>query len=1175
MKTSKSAKNVPVETPNLGPQVDDYDQMDPRTHAYSRCGMYIGSNEALPRDTCVFDKKLNQIIFKNIDFAPGCERLFLEIISNSADNCVKSRKAGVECGQIETTMDNKRITVKNYGLPIPLGINPKTKKYVPEMIFGSMLSGSNLRDDVDRHGIGRNGIGAKAANIFSTKFEVNIENHIMKKQYHQIWENNMLVCHKPTIEPFTGPISSVCISYECEFSYFGYEEYPKEAFDLFRRHVADISFTSKVPVTFNEEQYNFSNYKDYIKLYFDSSSIDKAICHQQYNDKNELEVELFVFDTPDESHHITFANGMNTYEGGVHNDAVFKAIGSPLVKMINDKMNRKNNKLTDKEKKTHTITINDIKPHISILMSCYVINPDFSGQTKSFLTKPTPKILLTNDTLKPIYDWDLINRLYATLDAKQFSNLVKTDGKMCKFINPEKGFDCTNAGKYKRAECTLMLAEGNSALGYLKHYIANIPEGTSYYGYFPLKGKCLNTMRADEKRIAKNKEIIEIKRFLGLKEDVDYTDPDNFKKLRYGKVLIIADADIDAKHIIGLVINIFYSRFPSLLKIPGFLCYKRTPIVRVTRGKMMKKFYTEREYESWLNKTTNAEQYKSKYYKGLGTSTPEDVKDDLKDERIVTLVHDEDIDSAMNMAFNKDYKDQRKKWIMNWVERPDVDSMVNQPISLFINHEFILFSIANLKRALPKLFDGFKESYRKVICGAHKKFNIGALNKTYTEINLCSMDGYIKTELNYKHGADILTDVIVKMAQNFVGSNNINLFEPIGQFGTKIENGSDASAPRYLNTHPSKIFPYIFHIDDQPLLKYMIDENMVIEPEYYHQVIPLILVNGSKGISTGWSTFIPAHNPLEIINWLRARLNKATNLPILTPYYRGFEGSIAIIDRRTHGKRIKYKPVVDKELLEDIDDETILDNDDNVDEQSDDEELSEKNFKERPLLSYIVTGNYYIKNNGDIVITELPIGSCPAIYYKKKLVPLLESKKLKDVINDCDVDKIKFTLKGFAYNPSYKNLFLRKRYSLTNMILLDNNNKPVRYETANDIIETFYSNRIITYDERKKYKLNYIKNHIDKLTIQIRFIEAIKNKIININDTIENIYAKLDELKINRDIYDNARIKSLNKNETGALQNQINNYQKEYDELIKLTPADIWLNDLDQLETAYKKIYKQ
>ena len=232
-----------------------------------------------------------------------------------------------------------------------------------------------------------------------------------------------------------------------------------------------------------------------------------------------------------------------------------------------------------------------------------------------------------------------------------------------------------------------------------------------------------------------------------------------------------------------------------MLKVPGFLIYKRTPIIRLTKGKKVHKFYTQRQFDVWHAKQKQIDPnavWKVKYFKGLGTSLLEDVLDDIKDENIVTTVYDEVAPQALQLAFDKNLRLNRKSWILEWIERDDVDSMSVQPISLYINHELILFSISDLKRSIPKLSDGCKESHRKILAGSHKKFKIGTLTPDYKECRVADLDSFCSSETVYHHGTDILGKVITKMAQTFIGSNNINLFEPRGQFGDRYENGEDA-----------------------------------------------------------------------------------------------------------------------------------------------------------------------------------------------------------------------------------------------------------------------------------------------------------------------------------------------------------------------------------------------
>jgi len=1160
--------------------VDDYSDMDPREHVYNKAGMYIGSDTSLQRDDWLLDLDTMKMKFREIDFVPACERIYIEIISNAADHCVKSLNEGCPIGPIDVYMDKKRISIKNIGLPIPIEKKPGKNMYIPEYIFGNLRTSTNYDDDTRAALVGTNGIGSKVANIFSTRFEVIVENAIMKKRYVQVWEDNMKTCNKPEITKFDGAESSVTITYDLEFKRFGLKEYTNEAFELFARHAADVSFTGKLKVNFNDKEFNYGDIKEYARLYY-GDAVDRSIVHYQYpNKKSKVpDLELIVLDTPDEGTHVSFVNCVLTKNGGVHLNAAYKAVCEPIINMINENMMKKLNKngYDMKEKKAHTVNLGDVKPHISILLSCKVVNPNFDSQSKTFLNKPAPKIEIKNDTLQPVFDWKLIKRLQMTLDAKQVSTLSKTDGKMGWHVEIEiDGFrDATFAGeKGKSADCTLCFTEGKSGAGYVNKYITILENGTSTYGVLPLRGKCLNTTNAKKRQIEKNKEIIAIKTALGLKENTDYTDPDNFSQLRYGRIMICTDSDVDGKHITGLIINILYGRFPSLLKIPGFLVYKRTPIIRMTKGKKIVKFYTQREFDVWYKKQVTAGTEKGwtpKYFKGLGTSTMDDVKDDKKDEKIVTFVWDDNAEEAINLAFKSDKRNERKKWIMEWTERHDVDTMINMPISLFIHYEMIKFSQLDNTRSIPKLIDGFKESHRKIMAGCHHAFHIGNVDKKYEEYNVCDLDSYCKKKMVYHHGNDILSHVIIGMARDYVGANNINLFEPLGSFGSRLENGKDASAPRYLHTHPAPLLPYIYIQEDQDLLIPMIDEGKPIEPKYFLPILPNILINGTKGIGTGFMSFVPCHNPVDIINWLKGRLTGDVTLPTLSPWYRGFKGNITIIDRRK--KKDKLLDDINKDV--DLDNEVVDEGfDDEIEKEEESEEVYSENTSNQPLLSFVTTGIYTIVKN-TITITELPIGISPDKYRKKVLDKFLADKRIKRYEDYCDVNVIKFVIKGFRDNPSYQALGIRKRYSLSNMVLLNKNDKPIKYNTSNDIIEAFYNDRLPYYELRKKNTLNKYKNEIEKIQHLVKFTNAIISKELIVQNVPKSmIYEKMTELNIPHVIYDKANLSIINREEVTGLNAKIDNLNKEYNKLSKIAPSDLWLTDLKLFENKYKQIYR-
>ena len=1193
---------------------DIYKQYDQRTHVYMKPDMYIGSDERVVREEWLYDLEAQKMVNSTIDFTPGCERLYLEILTNASDNVGASRREGIDPGRIEILMDNSTISITNYGKRMPVEIHVEKGIYVPQMLFGYVLTSSNY--EVERHGAGTNGIGAKATNIFSNMFMVIVQDSVVHRKYTQVWNTNMTVRGEPIIEEYKGNVSSVQIVYAMDFARFKYPVpngtdggYPPEAFALFARHAADISFTAKVVVTFNGQEFNFSNIRNYAKLYF-GDAVDSAIVHYQWppgtevvkkkkgyqvarNPKFTSEIELIAIDTPDEGRHVSFVNCMMTRDGGVHVNAAIKAVGDSAVKMINENVlkrltkQNKGKELDAKEKRSHTITINDVKPHISILLAARVRDPKFTSQTKTVLASPVPKIEVSEDELKSLNHWQLIDRLHAALEAKQFASLAKTDGKLRRYVRLVKGVDANEAGKADRHKCVLYVTEGDSGSGYANVLLGLVPGGRDYVGVLPMKGKSLNVMNADKFQIEKNREIKELQQMLGLEYCVDnrlretyYLDPKNFSRLRYGALMIMADSDVDGKHIIGLILNLFYCRFPSLLA-RGFVMYYRTPIISVVSNRTKLKFYNQREYDEWKVTMPNVKSLEHKYYKGLGSSTPAEVAEDYVTPRVVSCYYDEDAPAAMKLAFHKDLADQRKDWVGNWRPMQGADEVAVQPISWFVNHELIIFSIADTKRSIPKLTDGLKESQRKVIHAAHLKWTIGAKSK-YKRYKVAQFSGFIADKTNYHHGETILYDVIIGMAQDFTGSNNIPWFFRDGIFGTRVKGGKDHASARYLHTLPDRLFSYILRKEDQPTMKYLTDEGTDIEPETYFPTVPMILINGGQGIGTGYSTFIPCHNPLDVINWLRMKLNGAADkdLAYILPWYRGFQGTIKVIDRRR-----KKKNSVAVTLISNVDINGLVppnvEKTEAADEvEPEDEALpgeeydgSEMHDGYRPLLSMVTMGKFHLDLKGTIFVTELPIGRW-AYDYHKWLEDLVEKRKITGFRDNSNENLVYFEIYGFTEPANHRTLKLRRTFGMSNMVLLDEDDRPVRYDTAFDILEAFYSRRLPIYQKRKEHIISSLTSEILTLNHKIRYIQGVISKEIRLIDRNEStIYEAMDRLGIPHEIYNKGKQRNLSKEGIATLMGQIASKEAERATMEQTSPERIWLRDLEKLEDAYRAHY--
>jgi DNA topoisomerase-2 len=191
-------------------------------------------------------------------------------------------------------------------------------------------------------------------------------------------------------------------------------------------------------------------------------------------------------------------------------------------------------------------------------------------------------------------------------------------------------------------------------------------------------------------------------------------------------------------------------------------------------------------------------------------------------------------------------------------------------------------------RSIPSMVDGLKPGQRKVLYGAIKR-------RGNSEMKVAQFANYVASATQYHHGEQSIAATVIGMAQDFVGSNNINLLNPSGQFGTRHDGGKSAAAPRYLFTNLHKIARALYHPDDDAILNYLREEDKPIEPEWYVPILPTLLINGADGIGTGWSTSIPNYNPKDIADNI-LRLMDGEDIAPMKPWFRGFKGTIESVD---------------------------------------------------------------------------------------------------------------------------------------------------------------------------------------------------------------------------------------------------------------------------------------
>ena len=953
-----------------------------REHILSLPDTYIGSIENTPEEAFVRDGE--SFVLKTLkNFNPGFYKLIDELLVNAHDHVIRlrQRKSDTPVKKIDVNVTNKKVfTIRNDGESIDIEKHPEYGVYIPQMIFGELLTSTNYDKDEKKLVGGKNGYGVKLVNIFAKQLKITIVDNKRGLKYVQLFENNMSKVHPPKIT--SAKVKSfVEVEWTPDFTRFGWKDevIPDDVLALVERRVYDLAMTvgKDVRVTWGETLIKFRNLTEYASAYLPKATAIVAGTPQEgFN--------LAIADSPlDRMFSVAFVNGIWT-KSGKHIDEITSQIVSHILMYL-------------ETKKKIKVKPSLVKESLAIFIDCSVENPSFDSQTKERLTtKVTCK--LPDDFLKKIVNnLNIIEKVMAQQTIKDTKENSKTDGKKySKLVGIPKLDDAGHAGTSKSHECTLILTEGDSAKAMALSGLTQ--EQRKFYGVFPLKGKVLNVKDTSVRKVEQTEEIANIKKILGLESGKEYTD---VKSLRYGRILIMTDQDYDGAHIRGLLINLFHELWHTLLKVPGFLAYMATPIVKATKGKTVIPFYTQYEYEEW-KKTPASNGFKIKYYKGLGTSTRDEAKEYFQKLNIMPYNFTDKSDSKIDLAFNKAKADERKEWLKSYDKSSIIEPKESIPYEEFVDKDLIHFSNYNLERSIPNIMDGLKTSQRKILYSAFKR-------NLKSEIRVAQFAGYVSEHSGYHHGEASLNETIIGMAQDFVGSNNIPWFVSQGQFGTRLQGGKDSASPRYIHTYLHKYISNLISEDDFPILNYRDDDGIQVEPEWYAPVLPMLLVNGSRGIGTGYSTFVPSYNTKDLNSMLVEYLESDTGLDKqLVPYVNGFKGKITM---DADGK------------------------------------------------GCCIEGVWKQEKDG-ITITELPVGTWTADV-REKLDDMVKDgivKDYTDMSTDTDVCiKIKVLDK-----------ILKDKWKMTNMHAFNSKGVIHKYATPNEILKEYVTVRLNLYDKRRE-----------------------------------------------------------------------------------------------------------
>jgi len=977
-----------------------YRKQTHREHILSLPDTYIGSIETANEEVILQDFKQH-----TIPVNPGFYKLIDELLVNAHDHVIRMRQRKTELVKhIEIECKPDYFSIENDGKSIDVAKHPDHDMYIPQLIFGELLTSTNYDKEEKKLVGGKNGYGVKLVNIFGKQLDIDIVDNERALSYKQTFSDNMTKVSTPVIKASKSK-PHVKLTWRPDFARFGYTEIPEPMLNLIQRRVWDLAMTvgKEVKVTWNGELVKCRTLQDYAKAY----ECDPVI-FEAPNDR----WQIAVTQTPtDKFFHMSFVNGIWTSKGGTHVDAVASQVVGHIVEYLE----------TKKKVKVKPALVRD---HLGLFIVSLIENPSFTSQTKETLTTKASAFgsshKMSDDTLKKIISkLGIVEKILEAQSIKDAKDNSKTDGKkQSRITGIPKLDDAVYAGTAQSSKCTLILTEGDSAKAMALSGLSQ--EQRKFFGVYPLKGKILNVKDTSDSKVEQTKEIAELKKIIGLVSGKKYADTSS---LRYGSIMIMTDQDYDGSHIRGLLINLFHELWHELIKIPGFLSYMATPIVKANKGKETKVFYSQYEYEQW-RKTPASQGYKVKYYKGLGTSTRDEAKEYFTHVNAVKFDYAEDADVCIDLAFNKGRADDRKEWLKAYDKSALIPAGNKLPYADFIHKDLIHFSYYNLERSIPNVMDGLKTSQRKILYAAFKR------NLTQ-EIRVAQFAGYVSEHTGYHHGEASLNETIIGMAQDFVGSNNINWLVPQGQFGTRLQGGKDAASPRYIHTYLQPKIRKLVPTEDFSVLNYRDDDGLLVEPEWYAPVLPMLLVNGSRGIGTGYSTYVPPCNPAVIKKMLQDWLKgdkEALNTP-LTPYFQGFKGTIT---------------------------------------------------------GEVVSG-LYRKEKDAFVVMELPAGTWTADY-REWLEKMLVEGKVKDFTDISTDTEVNIRITGITEELLVKSL--TDKVKTTNMHAFNAKGIITKYDTLNDILREYAGVRLELYEKRRLHQIKEMKEELPFHENIVRFIKS-------------------------------------------------------------------------------------
>eukprot|EP00930_Biecheleria_cincta_P085035 TRINITY_DN74453_c0_g1_i1.p1 TRINITY_DN74453_c0_g1~~TRINITY_DN74453_c0_g1_i1.p1 ORF type:complete len:1272 (-),score=223.30 TRINITY_DN74453_c0_g1_i1:29-3844(-) len=1059
----QQAAELPSPTaPAQGPQdTTEYRRLSQREHVLLRPDTYIGGVAPRAQKTWVLRPDGLALEEIQMTYSPGFLKIFDEILVNAMDQQFEKPRKGSrkKTTHISVNVDSEFgvINVTNDGVGIPVEYNKEYNAWVPSFIFGELLTGSNFDDNAGPRFVGgRNGIGAKAANIFSKIFQVRVIDPASRRVFTQTWRDNMAMVDDPDIQKVDEkpPTGQVSIEFIPDFLRFGMRGLDALTVRLLKARVLDVAACTRkdIQVSFNEEKLDVRTFDDYARLVFGPVNHTTTIIKDNGpNGLVRLEVAAGVSNVKG-FRSVAFVNGIRC-NAGTHVDSVVRQ----LVMHTKDHIRKSITRQEDGDVRPQQF----VKDHLFVVVKALVENPSFDSQNKDSLA--TPEAEFGFDTQLPQAFLNKVIRLglaQAAMDYASFKADAQSTAKLKKqvagrHLSLPKLDDAEYAG-VRGHNCTLILTEGDSAKAMALGALESIQGSRAHFGIFPLKGKLLNVQKASTTALANAEGVKELMQALGLTLRGQYTSI-AAPRLRYQKIMVFADQDPDGDHITGLIMNFISHLWPSIFKVdPKFVVKFATPLVKVLNHPGIH-FYSMQEWETWSAKKRSPQPI-PKYYKGLGTSSDKEAAEYFQNLEKNTLAFDWKGDSdnaSLKLAFQAGpgAADARKQWLLHTYD-PDAFLDYSQSAvshSEFFTKSFIHFSMYMNQRSIPSLMDGFKTSQRKAMCVALRGL------KSETKVTVFS--NLVMAKMNYHHGDMSMTETIVRLAQNHVGSNNVNFLRPHGQFGSRLHERGEHAQARYIGVALEPIARKIFRSEDDAILEYQWDEASEVEPNFLLPVVPAILLNGASGIGTGWSVDMPNYHPLDVIAATKEVLAGNHSPQLLMPWYDGFSGEIFKHKGRFISAGVWKVGMSDKR-----------------------------------------------KTKPDIIeITELPVGTWTEDYKVK----LLQNSALQGMMKKIDTSqngKASVHIRLLC-DPTKLESFLRKHKGdwelgralglikrIPSMMWLWNATGKLEYfDDTDGVIRSFFATRLPKYERRLQHLQETARHEVEKTRSRLDFIQCVVN----------------------------------------------------------------------------------